>query len=189
MTINRLSSSVPRRRLRITIIGLAPTRVCLALMLLGQLTCDGSAQPAELGQFSEQTDIGPTKRAGSVDFEKASGKYVVTGSGENMWFGHDECHFVWKRLRGDFIVSARAQLVGDKGNPHRKFGWMARSGLQPDAPYVDVAVHGDGLSSLQFRRAAGSNTEEMKSSLHGADIIQLERKGSTFIMSVARFGQ
>jgi TolB protein len=158
-------------------------------MSIGQLTCDGFAQTQTLGQFSGQTDVGPIKHAGSVDFDKATEKYVVTGSGANTWFGHDEFHFVWKRLRGDFIVSAHAQFLGDSGNAHRKLGWMARRGLQPDAPYVDLAVHGDGLASLQFRRAAGNNTEEIKSSLQAADIVQLERKGDTFIMSVAQFGQ
>src|SRR5262249_14378153 len=50
-------------------------------------------------------------------------------------------------------------------------------------------VHGDGLTSLQFRRPKGGVTEELKSSLTAADIIQLERKGNTYIASVARFGE
>jgi TolB protein len=50
-------------------------------------------------------------------------------------------------------------------------------------------VHGDGLTSLQFRRTAGANTEELKSTLTAADVIQLERKGNHYTMSVARFGQ
>ena len=49
-------------------------------------------------------------------------------------------------------------------------------------------MHGDGLTSLQFRRTKGGATEEVKSSLKGADVIQLERKGNTYIMSVAAFG-
>jgi TolB protein len=49
-------------------------------------------------------------------------------------------------------------------------------------------VHGDGLTSLQFRRGKGGPTEEVKSSLKGADVIQLERKGDVYTMSVARFG-
>ena len=115
MIVNRFSRVVAKRRLRIGIIRLTLTRNVFALMLIGQLTCDGFAQPQTLGQFSGQTDIGPIKHAGSVDFDKAIGKYVVTGSGANMWSGHDEFHFVWKRLRGDFIVSTRAQFLGDSG--------------------------------------------------------------------------
>jgi|GEM_PF-6351223 len=27
-----------------------------------------------------------------------------------MWFDHDEFHFVWKRMRGDFTLTTRAQF-------------------------------------------------------------------------------
>jgi Tol biopolymer transport system component len=41
---------------------------------------------------------------------------------------------------------------------------------------------------LQYRLARGSTTEELKSSLTGADFIQLERRGPRCIMSVAHAG-
>jgi hypothetical protein len=52
----------------------------------------------------------------------------------------------------------------------------------------NAAVHGDGLTSLQFRRSKGGLTEEVRSSLKASDVIQLERKGDTYTMSAARFG-
>ena len=66
---------------------------------------------------------------------------------------------------------------------------MIRKTLDPDSPYIDAAVHGDGLTSLQFRRTAGAETEQLESAVKGADVIQLERRGATYIMSVARFGE
>jgi Tol biopolymer transport system component len=51
-----------------------------------------------------------------------------------------------------------------------------------------AVVHGDGLTSLQFRRTKGAATEEIKSKVSDADVLQLERKGSTYRMSVARSG-
>ena len=56
---------------------------------------------------------------------------------------------------------------------------------------MTAALHGDGLTSLQFRRAKGEVTEEVKSpdSLPDADaVIQLERRDGVYLMSVARFG-
>ena len=94
-----------------------------------------------------------------------------------MWFGQDEFHFVWKRIQGDFIVWTRAHFQGEGVDPHRKMGWMARASLKPGSPHINAVVHGDGLTSLQFRRTAGADTEELKSSLTAADVIQLERKG------------
>ena len=43
--------------------------------------------------------------------------------------------------------------------------------------------------SLQFRRRKNGETDEVKAPLTGADIIQLERKANTYIMSVARYGE
>jgi hypothetical protein len=49
-----------------------------------------------------------------------------------------------------------------------------RRTLDAGSPYVDATVHGDGLTSLQFRRAAGAATEEIPSTLKAPDVIQLE---------------
>lgn len=166
-----------------------PKRICLVFLLTVPFMSAAFSQQQPLGQFEAQADIGPVKQVGAATYDATTEQYTVAGSGTNMWFGRDEFHFVWKRLRGDFILSARGRFLGKGGDPHRKLGWMARKGLEPDSPYVDVAVHGDGLTSLQFRRTAGGNTEEIKSSRRDADIIQLERKGEAFIMSVAKFGE
>ncbi len=115
--------------------------------------------------------------------------YSVSGAGTNMWFDKDEFHFVYKRMKGDFILRTRAQFVGEGVELHRKLGWMVRSTLDADSPHVNAVVHGDGLTSLQFRRTTGGMTEEIRSELTGADVIQLERRDGRYTMSVARFGQ
>jgi WD40 repeat protein len=92
-------------------------------------------------------------------------------------------------MKGDFILAAKSRFIGRGVEGHRKVGWMARSSLDPGSTHVSAVVHGDGLTSLQFRRAKGARTEEVKSSLTAADMIQLERKGKTYIMSVARSGE
>jgi TolB protein len=145
------------------------------------------AQP--LGDFRSQTDVGDPALAGSVIYDPDLQSYTVSGAGRNMWFDQDEFHFVWKRLKGDFILRTHAEFPGQGVDPHRKLGWMARSTLESGSPHINAVVHGDGLTSLQFRRAAGGITEEIRSTLTAADVIQLERKGNDFTMSVARFGQ
>ena len=92
-------------------------------------------------------------------------------------------------MRGDFILRARAELVGVGVNPHRKMGWIVRSGLEPDAAYVSLAVHGDGLTAMQFRRMAAAETEEIRSTIIGPDVLQLSRRGTTYSIQVARFGE
>jgi Tol biopolymer transport system component len=143
----------------------------------------------KLGIFDSQADIGTNVKAGSGIYIPQTDQYVVSGSGYNIWFDHDEFHYVYKKMKGDFILYTRAELVGWQGvDPHRKVGWMVRKSLDGKSAQINAVVHGDGLTSLQFRRTEGATTEEKKSSITHANIIQLERKGNTYTMRVAKFG-
>ena len=53
-------------------------------------------------------------------------------------------------MKGDFILTTRAALIGIGVDPHRKLGWMVRSTLDIDSPHINAAVHGDGLTSCSF---------------------------------------
>jgi TolB protein len=146
---------------------------------------------ASIGVFDSQADVGHVSRPGSASYAAASQTYRVSGSGQNMWGDHDDFHFVWKRLTGNFILSTRAQFGGRGIEEHRKLGWTIRPSLATNAPHVSAVVHGNGLASLQFRRSAGATTEEIKApdSVPNPEvIIQLERRDGVYIMSVARFG-
>ncbi|MFW5686497.1 MAG: TolB family protein [Spirochaetota bacterium] len=143
----------------------------------------------ELGVFAGQTDVGSVGSPGSCDFNAETATYTVKGSGQNIWDDHDDFHLVWRRMRGDFIVTAHAAFVGEGTNAHRKLGWMARASLDTRAAHASAAVHGDGLLSLQYRPRTGEETREAKAPIAHADVVQLERRGDTFIMSVARFGE
>lgn len=133
--------------------------------------------------------MGGARRVAPARFDPRGETYTVEGSGANMWGGRDEFHFVWRRVRGDFILTARAAFVGRGKEAHRKLGWQARSTLDADSPHAGAVLHGDGLASLQYRRTKGAETGEVKFERGGADVIQLERRGDRFIMSAARFGE
>jgi TolB protein len=146
------------------------------------------SQQQPLGVFAGQTDVGNPAKAGAAIYDAEKQQYTIEGAGTNMWVGRDEFHFAWQRLKGNFILTTRAEFIGKGVDPHRKIGWNVRSSLDPDSPHVTAVVHGDGLTSLQFRRTKGAITEQVLSPLKAADVIQLERKGNVFVMSVARFG-
>ena len=147
------------------------------------------AQTNSLGIFDDQSDVGPVKHKGSGTYDSASQQYHLEGSGTNIWGTHDEFHFVWKKMKGDFILRTNAEFIGKGVEDHRKIGLMVRSSLDTNSKHINAVVHGDGLTSLQFRRTVSGVTEEMKSTLTHADVIQLERKGNTYIMSVAHKGE
>lgn len=142
-----------------------------------------------LDLFEDQTDIGKSFRPGTCQYDSEQQIYTISGAGANIWSDHDDFHFVWRRMRGNFIITTLAAFLGVGTNPHRKLGWMVRSSLDTHSPMVCTGVHGDGLISLQFRRSLGGQTEEVKAPINGGNVLQLERKGNTYIMSVAHFGE
>ncbi|AMR32197.1 biopolymer transporter TolR [Mucilaginibacter sp. PAMC 26640] len=148
----------------------------------------GYAQAQTLGIFEANTDVGPVKQKGSVSYDPEKQQYEISGSGTNIWATADEFHFVWKKVKGDFILRTNAAFIGKGTELHRKFGWMVRKSLDGNSTQVNAVVHGDGLTSLQYRKTAGAATLEQKSTLTFANVIQLERKGNSFMMSVARKG-
>lgn len=142
-----------------------------------------------VGQFNQNADIGAPAIAGSTSYDATLQHYRMSAAGINLWGASDQFQFAWNKLKGDFIVRARFEFVGQGTDPHRKLGWMVRSTLDADSAYADACVHGDGLTSLQYRRAKGAITEQVTLDIKGGDVIQFERRGNTYIFSSARSGE
>ncbi len=142
-----------------------------------------------LGQFEEQSEVGHVNLPGACQFDAGQQTYCISGEGANIWGEQDAFHFVWKHIKGNFIVTMQAAFQRMAGNPHRKLGWMARANLNANSAHLSTVIHGDGLVSLQFRRHQGGITEEVQAALTHAEIVQLERRDNTYSMSVAHFGE
>ncbi len=160
-----------------------------ALLILSLEGGAAGARAAELGVFDSQQDVGVVSHAGSAAFDPAAGSYLVSGGGANMWFTNDAFHFVWKKVTGDFSLQAAIEWVGTAGNAHRKACLLVRQTLDPESAYVDVAVHGDGLTSLQFREVPGGLTHEIQAQVTRPGRVGLERQGEAFFMTLPATGQ
>lgn len=156
---------------------------CLSAVLVS-ISSLGCAAQSTLGAFSAQGDIGTLLHPGGARFDAARGTYTVSGSGDNLWFGSDDFHYVWKKISGDVALSADIDFVGTKGNAHRKAVLMIRQSLDPKSVYADVARHGDGLTSLQYRDATGEETHEVETSAVAPHRVRVERRGDYAYVSV-----
>lgn len=136
----------------------------------------------KLGIFEASGDVGSVLHPGSVAYDAATSKYTVAGSGENMWLNKDAFYFVWKKASGDQVISADVAFLGEGKNPHRKAVVMIRQSLDADSAYVDIARHGEGLTSLQYRDETGAATHEIQANISGPQTIQLEKHGDYFSM-------
>src|SRR5678815_4574632 len=111
-----------------------------ALFLLAALAA-AAQTPGNLGIFEGANDVGTPSHKGSVTYDAAKKEYRVTGGGKNMWFGRDDFFYVWKKMQGDFAMTANLKIVSP-GDNHRKAGLIFRKDLEPGAVYGDAIVHG-----------------------------------------------
>ncbi len=150
----------------------------------------------DIGQFARAADVGNPKIKGSSSYNAEAQVYTLKGGGYNIWFNHDEFHFLYRPIKGDFLLTANFQLIGnEKGNNHRKTGWMIRENTDHDAVSVNTCLHGDGLAVLQWRLLRGAYMRDPQEEIFfpkpyfGEAVIQLERMGKTITMRIAHPGE
>ena len=165
----------------------------LILFLIIISAHEAFAQQSPTGIFEGATDIGAPAIKGSTRYEDNSQTYYMQGGGFNIWFNRDEFQYAYKKIKGDFILTANFAFVGPTGNGHRKIGWMARETLDEGAASMNAVIHGDGLTVLQWREMRGAYMRDPQDEIFfpkkNVEIVQLERAGKQFIMRVAHPGE
>lgn len=159
------------------------------LLLLCLLAASALPQGGRLGAFTNSDDVGGPPLKGSAEFDPATRQYKITGTGADIWAKADQFHYVYREMSGDFAVSATTQFLTD-GNAHRKASIMLRKNLDTDSPFLHLAIHGDGMPSLQFRSAKADNTNTLDFPIEGPGTftLKLVRVGGSVSVFVARNG-
>ncbi len=149
------------------------------------------SQSHSLGLFEDHGDVGNPALKGNAVYNEKDQVYLLSGAGKNIWTNMDQFQFLWRKIKGDFIIKATVRFIGKGVAGHRKIGIMARDKLTTDSRYVDGAFHGGEplITSLQYRLSDGDTTGQITvSSIHPTEI-ELERSGNTFIFSAAVYGE
>jgi hypothetical protein len=139
--------------------------------------------------FVDENDIGTVLHPGKLDYDPAKQTYTITASGENMWAKADALHFAWKQLSSDVALEADVAFVGMGKNPHRKACLLVRQDLDADSAYADVALHGNGLTALQYRAEKGAVTQQFQSSVSAPQRLRIEKRGPYISMWLAAKGE
>jgi hypothetical protein len=157
------------------------TRIlCAAAALAASIGWHHSAvaqQGDGVGVFESHADVGNPAKPGSVEFDAAAKTYKIAGGGTNMWANTDAFHFAWKKMSGDVSLAADIVFPTPGGDAHRKAVLILRQTLDADSPYVDAALHGDGLTSLQYRETKGGRTSEVQAKVKGPKRLRIEKRG------------
>lgn len=163
------------------------------LLLFICSVCFAQAQKDAVGLFDKHQDIGNPKHAGSTTYDKVTHTYTLTGSGYNIWFNRDEFQYAFKTIKGDFTVTANFEFIGDKGNDHRKVGWMIRESTDEKSILAAAVEHGDGLTVMQWRSLTGENMKDPEGEIFFPEkkfeVIQLQRIGKKLITRVGHIGE
>lgn len=138
-----------------------------------------------VGIFEDHADVGTVLHPGSAEFDASRQSYTLSGSGENMWFATDAYQFVWKKVSGDVTLTADISFPTTTGNPHKKAVLMLRQSLDPDSVYADVALHGVGMTALQYRDEKGAVTREIQANLSGPKRLRIAKRGDYVYMALA----
>ncbi len=157
------------------------------LLILSHVSLRNNAQDMRDGY--SVSNIGNPAIPGETFYCEDEQSFTLTGSGYNVWFARDEFLFLSRKVKGDFIYSANLEFPGKGVNAHRKMGLMARNSFDENSPYADAVVHGDGLTSMQFRDSLGGATLEERATETSPVFVQLERNGNTFIMRISKNNQ
>ncbi len=146
-----------------------------------------------LGVFEGQSDVGSVSPPGVARFDPASGTYTLDAAGANTWYHVDGFHYVWKKAAGDVALTAHIAFPPRTNprepNPHRKGVLMIRQSLDAGSAYVGVALHGSGLTALQFRAARGANTEGIELNIDAPQTLRIEKRGDTFTLWLSMRGE
>jgi TolB protein len=160
-----------------------------ALLLLCLLATSTLSQAEKVGAFTGSDDVGAPPLKGSAAFDPATRQYTITGTGADIWGKADQFHYLWREMSGNFAVSATTKFLTN-GNPHRKASIMLRKTVDTDSAFVHLAIHGDGMPSVQFRSAKADDVRTLDFPIEGPGVftLKLMRDGTTITVFVAKEG-
>lgn len=161
----------------------------LFVSFLSIFSMNSQIEKNNIDVFDEFSNIGSPAISGSFSYNQTTQQYNIKASGANIWATNDSFSLLSKKMNGDFIIQTKINFIGNGHEPHRKTGIMIRGSNAANAAMVACTVHGDGLLALQYRKKEGDDVEEIKFETNGAEFIQLEKHGTTYTMSVAKFGE
>ena len=150
------------------------------------------AQAVGMGAFEGHSDVGSVVPAGVAQYDTAQHTYTISSAGANLWSTTDAYHYLWKKMSGDLSLTADISFPITTGthDPHRKALLIFRQDLSPDSVYADVALHGVGMTALQYRREKGGMTQDIELNVPTAPKkFRLEKRGDVMTMFLSLNGE
>ena len=141
------------------------TAALAALALIGWAPARAATDQA-VGYFEATATSARPRSPARRPTTPATQTYTLTGAGTNMWAARDEFQFAWRKMTGDFILPHAREFVGRGRRPAPQAGIdHPHEPRRRRRPTSTPPLHGDGLTSLQFRAVTGGPTEQVPSAV------------------------
>ncbi len=164
--------------------------LCAALLCLPMnFALAQGASGGKIGMFEGGSDIGEVVIPGVAHYDAAARTYTLTAAGENMWYTQDAFYFLWKKVAGDVELTADIAFPREGGRAHRKAVLILKQDLDADGVYADVALHGSGLSALQYRRAKAVNSQDIELNIDFPKTARIVKRGDSITMFLSMHGE
>ena len=129
----------------------------------------------------EHLDVGAPALAGDAGYTNATGVFVVTGAGNDIWNAADQCHFAYRAETGDLTITARV-INEQLTHAYAKAGVMIRETTNGNSKSVCVVMTPTNGVALHVRSSTGA-TAVNPSGWNGVPLprwVRLTRSGGTF---------
>jgi len=151
------------------------------------------AQDSKNGSTMRSVDIGVALTKGRTFYDPTSQSYKIVGAGQYSDLNREDLHFHFRKMGGDFLLTADFSFANDNGLQMKKMGWMVRESLRDDAAHIAAVRQGDGTVYMQRRSIRGAYIRDAEDRIFspkkGLQTIQIERKGNILSMRAASPGE
>ncbi|MBN2000281.1 aryl-sulfate sulfotransferase [candidate division KSB1 bacterium] len=103
----------------------------------------------------QSTDIGQPLLAGTAGMRQD--RFVLRGSGADIWDNADAFHFVYQKIKGDAEITARVVSV-ENSDPWSKAGVMIRNSLTPGSQHAMMILSSQNGIAFQRRTTVGGTS-------------------------------
>lgn len=133
------------------------------------------------GVFENKTSFNNKKNKADFVYIKKNQSYNFLKTDKK-----ESSHFLYKSIQGDFIL--RAHFTTTNKNSDVKIGWNIRNNLNFNSSNISAFIDEKGNSFLNFNDDKNNQSKKVNIENSVLNVIQLERIGNNYILSIAKFG-
>ncbi len=139
--------------------------------------------------FEKCLSVGVPAAKAEMKFDTPAQAYYLVSGGEGLKDKSDNFGYLCKPVNGNFTLESGIKLLGLTSGKDGSAGIMFRQSIDPDASFIACLVQKNGTAKIMYRLVKGEPSKDILFKASGADMMLIEKKGDSFIVKAAKFGE